>query len=96
MKKSLQFRQPFLGAAPLNRGPSSRSRRVRVTSERLPVLKESSVNFKGDHRLVLPWACLNFVALEVRPAWLVPVLEQREGASGNKVLQPAQAAITIS
>jgi hypothetical protein len=36
------------------------------------------------------------VALEVDLAWLVPVREQREVASGNKVLQPAQAAITIS
>jgi hypothetical protein len=68
-----------------------------VTYGTLAGLEGILVNFKGDHRVVLSVGLLQrSVALEVDLAWLVPVREQREVASGNKVLQPAQAAITIS
>lgn len=71
--------------------------RVRVTYGTLAGLEGILVNFKGDHRVVLSVSLLQrSVALEVELAWLVPVREQREVASSNKVLQPAQAAITIS
>jgi transcription antitermination factor NusG len=71
--------------------------RVRVTYGTLAGLEGILVNFKGDHRVVLSVSLLQrSVALEVELAWLVPVREPREVASGNKVLQPAQAAITMS
>jgi transcription antitermination factor NusG len=71
--------------------------RVRVTYGTLAGLEGILVNFKGDHRVVLSVSLLQrSVALEVELAWLVPVREPREVASDNKVLQPAQAAITMS
>ena len=71
--------------------------RVRVTYGTLAGLEGILVNFKGDHRVVLSVSLLQrSVALEVELEWLVPVREPREVASGNKVLQPAQAAITMS
>jgi transcription antitermination factor NusG len=71
--------------------------KVRVTYGTLAGLEGILVNFKGDHRVVLSVSLLQrSVALEVELAWLVPVREPREVASGNKVLQPAQAAITMS
>ena len=71
--------------------------KVRVTYGTLAGLEGILVNFKGDHRVVLSVSLLQrSVALEVELAWLVPVREPREVASDNKVLQPAQAAITMS
>ena len=70
--------------------------RVRVKHGNLAGLEGILVNFKGNHRVVLSVSLLQrSVALEVDLAWLMPVREPREVASSNKVLQPAQAAITI-